>query len=76
MNYSKAELTLKRSIAISERTLGETHPHVVNRHRNLAVLYELWGRVEDSKTVWARFEVLKARRDAEELAMKNEKFKV
>jgi hypothetical protein len=76
MNYSKAETVFKKSIGISERTLGETHPHVINRYRNLADLYERWGRVEESKKVWEKYEVIKAQREAEEAAMRNEKFKV
>ena len=39
---------LKEAIAMSVRTLGKTHPHVINRMRNLADLYEKMGRVDDS----------------------------
>jgi len=76
INYTKAEPVFKESIAMSERTLGETHPHVINRWRNLADLYEKAGRVDESIQVWAKVKDLKAKREKEEAAMLNEKVKL
>lgn len=53
MNYPKSEAYFREAIAISERTLGTAHPHVINRYRNLADMYERVGNVEDAKKTWA-----------------------
>jgi hypothetical protein len=50
---------------MSEATLGESHPHVINRYRNLANLYEGTGRVDDSKLIWEKVEELRAKRQLE-----------
>jgi len=54
------------------KTIGETHPHTINRYRNLADLYERAGRVEDSTKIWKIVEDLRKRRQQEEVVMKHE----
>lgn len=50
-NYLKAEPLFLQSIAITERTVGDCHPHVLNRLRNLADLYERWGQLDKAEKV-------------------------
>jgi len=76
INYQKAEPVLKDAIAMSERTLGLTHPHVINRWKNLADLYEKCGRVDDSIVAWNKVKQLRAQREKEEADMRNEKVKL
>jgi len=45
---------------MSEATLGLNHPHVLNRYRNLANMYQMQGRVSNSEAIWAKIEELKA----------------
>lgn len=59
-NYIKAEATFKTAIAMSERTLGINHPHVINRYRNLALMYEAQGSVAKSIEIHKKVEELKA----------------
>lgn len=59
-NYVKAESTFKTAIAMSERTLGPNHPHVLNRYRNLALMYEASGGVAKSIEIYKKIEELKA----------------
>jgi len=58
-NYTKAEPMFKKAIEISERTLGNYHPHVLNRYKNLADLYERQGRVEEAQKYQAKLATLK-----------------
>jgi len=58
-NYNKSEPLFKEAIEMSIKTLGEVHPHVLNRYRNLADLYERWGKVADAQVVWAKHEEIK-----------------
>jgi tetratricopeptide (TPR) repeat protein len=58
-NYTKAEPLYKQAIQISERTLGSSHPHVVNRYRNLADMYEKQGKIEDAHKIWTIVKELK-----------------
>lgn len=59
-NYVKAESMFKAAIAMSERTLGANHPHVLNRYRNLALMYEASGGVAKSIEIYKTIETLKA----------------
>jgi len=63
---------LKQAIEMTKKTIGETHPHTINRYRNLADMYERAGRVEDSKKIWKIVEDLKKKRQQEESAMERE----
>lgn len=64
-NYQKAEPLFLNAIAITERTLGELHPHVINRYKNLADLYERMGQVAKAEKAWATHRERKALRDKE-----------
>ena len=60
LNYTKAEPMFKAAIAMSERTLGFNHPHVINRYRNLALMYEAQGSIQKAQNTYAKIEELKA----------------
>jgi tetratricopeptide (TPR) repeat protein len=64
-NYSKAEPLYKQAIAISERTLGKYHSHVINRYRNLADMYEKQGKVEEAEKNWSIVKELKSKQKLE-----------
>lgn len=48
MNYIKSETFFKEAIEMTIKTLGKGSPHVLNRYRNLADLYERMGKVINS----------------------------
>jgi len=58
-SYRKSEPLFIEAIAMSERTLGEYHPHVINRYKNYADMLERSGRVLEAQKVWEKVEVLK-----------------
>jgi tetratricopeptide (TPR) repeat protein len=64
-NYTKAEPLYKQAIAISERTLGKYHPHVINRYRNLADMCEKQGKVKEAEKIWAIVKELKSQHKLE-----------
>jgi len=59
MNYEKAEPLFLKAIQISEKTLGPTHQHVINRLLNLANLYESCGRISESIAINDKIKRLK-----------------
>ena len=64
-NYQKAEPLFLQALGITERTLGLSHPHVINRYKNLAELYERMGQVDKAEKTWATQRERKALREKE-----------
>jgi len=64
-SYRKAEPLYLQAIAMSERTLGECHPHVINRYKNYADMLERAGNVQEAQTIWQKVEALKKRHQIE-----------
>jgi tetratricopeptide (TPR) repeat protein len=58
LNYTKAEPMFRSAIAMSERTLGVNHIHVINRYRNLAKMYQAQGLVDKAKSTFEKVETL------------------
>jgi tetratricopeptide (TPR) repeat protein len=52
--YADAEPLFKRSLAISEKTLGPDHPNVAASLNNLAQLYKAQGRYAEAEPLYER----------------------